>query len=185
LVVDTDTVTVGVWVREETGLEDWVGRWLDTWGHVSWVEGDLLDLGKVVLDVLVENHLTNLAERELLLWPDVGQVEDVNLLVLPEVLSLLWCHSLNHDIPAWVFTVLDGVVEILLVSIWRVLGRVLLSDETSALLGLEVDLSVNPVTLLVDKLHGVTSVSVHLSPVLWNTTVTHEDHDLVNRLWVL
>jgi len=36
LVVDTETVAVGVGVREETGLEDGVGRRLDTRDQVGW-----------------------------------------------------------------------------------------------------------------------------------------------------
>ena len=31
LVVDAKTVAVGVWVGKETGLKDWVSRWLNTW----------------------------------------------------------------------------------------------------------------------------------------------------------
>ena len=47
------------------------------------VESNLLDLGEVVLCVLVEEELSDLAERELLVGPDVGQVEDVDPLLLP------------------------------------------------------------------------------------------------------
>lgn len=185
LVVDTNTVTVGVRVREETRLEDRVGRWLNAWWHVGGVEANLLHLGEVVLGVLVKNELTDLAERELSVWPDVGKIEDVDLLGLPQLLSLLGSHGLDGNIPTWVVAGLNGLVQVLLVSIWRVSSRVLLGDETSSLLGLEVKLAVNPVTGLVDKLEGVSHVTVHLSPVLWDTTVTHEDHNLVDRLRVL
>lgn len=34
LVVDAETVAVGVWVGEETRLKDWVSGWLDAWDHV-------------------------------------------------------------------------------------------------------------------------------------------------------
>ena len=47
------------------------------------VEGYLLDFGEVVLGILIEGELANFAEGELLVWPDVGEVEDVDLLLLP------------------------------------------------------------------------------------------------------
>jgi hypothetical protein len=152
---------------------------------VSRVESNLLNLGKVVLDILIQEELSNLAEGELLLGPDVGQVEDVNLLLLPKVLGLLGSHGLNHDIPSRELAVLNGVVQILLVSVGGIVGRLLLGDETSTLLGLEVNLGVDPLALLVDKLHRVTKVAVHLAPILGDTTVTHKDHDLVDGLGVL
>jgi predicted protein tyrosine phosphatase len=48
-----------------------------------------------------------------------------------------------------------------------------------------VHLTVDPLALLVDKLHCVAGVTVHLAPTVGNTAVTHEDHDLVDRLRVL
>lgn len=50
---------------------------------MCWVEGKLLNLGEVVLDVLVQGKLSDLAEWELLLWPGVSQIEDIDLLCLP------------------------------------------------------------------------------------------------------
>lgn len=185
LVVDTDTVAVSVWVREETRLQHWVGGWLNTWWHVSWVKGDLLDLGEVVLDILVQVELSDLAAWKLLLRPDVSQVKDVDLLLLPQVLGLLRGHGLDFQVPSRVVALLDGVEKIFLVSIGRVAVGLGLRNEASALLGLHVELDVLPVTGLVDQLHGVARVTVHLAPVLWNTTVAHQDHDLVDGLWVL
>ena len=83
LVVHADTVAVRVRVGEEARLEHGVGRGLDAGRHMGRVEGDLLDFGKVILYVFVEEEFADLAQRELLLWPDVGQVEDVDLLLGP------------------------------------------------------------------------------------------------------
>jgi hypothetical protein len=152
---------------------------------VGRVEGNLLDLGKVVLDVFVQEELSDLAERELALGPDVGEIEDVDLLVLPQVLSLLGGHGLDLDVPTGELAVLDGVVQILLMGIRRVVVGVLLSDEACALLRLEVDLGVDPLALLVDKLGGVSVVTVHLAPVLGDTAISHENHNLVDGFGVL
>lgn len=107
-------MSVGVCVGEESRLKDWIGRWLNTWYQVRGVVSNLLDLGEVVDGVLIQSKFTNLLARELALGPDVGQVEDVNLLFLPNFLSLLWCHGLNLNIPLGEFATLDGLVQILL-----------------------------------------------------------------------
>lgn len=185
LVVHTNTVAMGIWVREETALQDRIGRRLNSWRHVCRVESNLLNLCKVVRDILVQEELAHLAEGELLVWPDMRQVENIDLLLLPEVLCLLGSACLHTHIPAREVAVLDGVEQILLVVVGRVVVGLLLGDETSALLGLEVDLCIHPFTLLVHELHRVATVTVHLSPVLRDTTVTHEDHDLMDRLGVL
>lgn len=46
-------------------------------------------------------------------------------------------------------------------------------------------LGIDPVTRLVDELQGVPSVAVHEAVAVGNTTVTHQDEDLVNGLGVL
>ena len=152
---------------------------------MRWVERYLLNLGEIVLCVLIEHKLANFAERELLLRPDVCQVEDVDLLLLPEILSLLCSHCLNLNRPLGIITTLDGLEEILLRIIGTLVGGILLCDELGALLRLHVKLAVYPVSALIDKLDGVAIIAVHEAIAIWNTTVTHEDHDLVDRLWVL
>jgi len=95
LVVDSETMAVGIRVREETRLEDGVGRWLDVWNEVRRRESSLFDLCEVVLRVLVENQSTDGAEWELGVWPDLGEIKDI----VAEFLSLFRSHSLNVDRP--------------------------------------------------------------------------------------
>ena len=95
LVIHAETVAVSVRVREQTGLQDWIRRRLDTRNKVRRREGRLLDLCEVILGVLVEDKLSELAEREVLVGPDLGQVKDV----VTEFLSLLRRHSLlRYDV---------------------------------------------------------------------------------------
>lgn len=54
-----------------------------------------------------------------------------------------------------------------------------------ALVGLPVELDVDPFAVLVDEFEGVAAVAVHVSVPIGNTTVTEEDHDLMDRFWVL
>ena len=185
LVVDTNTMAVSVRVGEEARLEDGIGRRLNAGDHVCRVEGGLFDLGEVVPCILVQLEDTNLTKRELLLWPDVGQVEDVDLLLLPQFFGFFGRHGLPGDGPRRVFLALDGVVQVFLGEVRGVVCGVFLSDELGALVGFHVHLCVNPIARLVDKLHGVPAVAVHEAVTLRNPTVAHQNHDLVNRLGVL
>ena len=75
------------------------------------------------------------------------QVEHVDLLFFPQLLGLLGCHGLNANIPARIVALLDGLVQVLCRLVRRIVRRVLLGDEPSALLGLEVELHINPLAL--------------------------------------
>lgn len=180
LVVYTNAVTVGVWVREQPALQDRIRRGLKSWRQVSWVESNLLNLGKVVDGVLIEGELAHLRERKLLLGPHVREVEDVDLLLLPQLLGLSGCHSLDFDAPLGEITALDGLVQVLGGVVGRLREGVFLCDELGALQGLEVDLIVHPVAVLVDELESVSNVAVHEAVAVGNTAVTHQNHQLVD-----
>ena len=185
MVVGANTMAVGICIREEPGLEHWIGRGLNAWDKVGRAESNLLNFGEVVDGVLVENELTNLATRELLLRPNVCKIENVDLLLLPKLFSLFRGHGLDLNSPFWVVATLDGFVEILLGVVWGIIGRVFLSDVSGSLLRLHVDLSVDPFTVLVDEFHRVAGVAMHETVAIRNATVAHEDHDLMDRLRVL
>lgn len=178
-------MTVGIRVREETGLQDRVGRWLDTRHQVRRVKSNLLNLREVVLGVLVQEELSDLAELELVLGPDVGHVENVNLLLLPQLLGLLRRHGLDADIPTGVVALLNSLIQILGRVVGRVVGRVFLGDESSALLGLKVQLHVHPLALAVHQLVCVANVAVHLAIAIRDTAVAEENQKLVDGLRVL
>lgn len=185
LVVSSHAVAVGIGVAEETGLQDRVGGGLNAWHEMGGGESDLLDFGEVVLCVFVEVEFADFAQGELFLWPDVREVEHVDFLFRPQLFGFQRRHCLHADVPAWVLAVLDGVVEIFLRMVWRMLGRVRLCDEFGALLGLHVHLRVDPVALAVDELERVAAVAVHEAVAVGDTAVTHQHHDLVDRLGVL
>ena len=46
-------------------------------------------------------------------------------------------------------------------------------------------LSVYPITVFINKLQSMSGVTVHESVAVWDTAVTHEDHDLVDGFRVL
>jgi len=184
LVVGADSVPVRVRVREESALQDRVGRGLDTGDEVRRVEGGLLDFGKVVLRVPVEDDLAKLAERVVLVRPDLGEIEDVDVALL----GLLRRHGLNVGLPSREVSLVDGLKQVLGGVVWGgtgELGCLLLGEELDTLLGEEVDLGVDPLALLVGELEGVSRVALHLAVAVGDTTVTEEPHDLVDRLGVV
>lgn len=150
-------------------------------------ESDLLDLGVVVLDILVQCELSDLAERELLLWPDLGQIKDVEA----EFLGFFWGHDLDIDGPRWEFALLDVLKQVLSAVVWVLrckLAGFLVREGLDALVGAEVHLDVveseRSVWLLVVPLVSVAGVAVHMAIRVWCSAVGEEDHDLVDGLLV-
>ena len=99
LVVYSNPMAVSVWVGKEAALENGVCGWLNARWHVRWVECNLLNLREVILCVLIQGEFANLTKRELLMRPNVRQVENIDLLLLPELLGLLGGHGLELDRP--------------------------------------------------------------------------------------
>ena len=115
LVVDTKTMAVGVRIRKETRLQDGINRILEVGNNMrrrkcgleigneqeqlyrSISNTYLLDLGKVVLRILIENKLADGAKREFGVRPNLSQIEDVVF----ELLRLLRCHGLLRRDMRW------------------------------------------------------------------------------------
>lgn len=170
LVVDTQTVAVGIGVGEQARLQDGVGGRLNTWNQVRRRESNLLNLGEVVLDVSVQGELAEWSQRHVLLGPDLGQIEDVPA----ELLSLLRGQDLDVDSPARVLALLNGLEKILGVPV-RVLGShlagLLVGEGLVALVGLEVDLGVDEGTIRLGPLVSVTRVAIHVPVGVGSATV--------------
>lgn len=183
LVVDAQAVTVGVGVREEAGLQNWVGRGLDTRDHVRRGEGSLLDLGEVVLRVLVQGEAAEAAQGHLALRPDLGQVKDVPA----ELLGLLGAQDLDVTGPRWVFAPFNGIKQVLRVPVRVVACQftgLLIGHGLVALVGLTVDLDVVESAVRLDPLVGVAGVAIHVAVRVRSATVAEEMHDLVSGLLV-
>lgn len=74
LVICTETMALGVWIGEQTGLQDRVCRWFDTGNKVRGRESRLFNLSEIVLGILIEDNLPKLTEGEVLMRPDFGEV---------------------------------------------------------------------------------------------------------------
>ena len=72
LVVHTEAVAMGIWIGEETRLQDGIGRWFNAGNHVTGGESDLFDFREVVLGVSVEGEFAKGSQWNLSLWPNLG-----------------------------------------------------------------------------------------------------------------
>ena len=149
------------------------------------VECDLFDLGEVVLNIFVKDEFADLAERELLLRPNVGQVKDVDLLLLPKVLSLLRGHHLNRQGPRRIFSSFNRLVQVLLTVVGRLGRSLVIGKGLVTLVRLHMNLGVHPIAILVDELESMPTVAIHVTESVRDTSIAHEDHDLVNRFRVV
>lgn len=181
VVVASESVSVGIDVREQSSLEHSVSRGLDSGDHVSGSEGDLLDLGEVVVGVSVEDHLSDGDEGVLRVGPDLGDVEDVPLVVGGIGLG----HDLDIEGPGGGLSFRDVLEEVSggIVGIAGLDAVGFLSGEVlDSGVGLEVPLDVEGLVVLVDPSESVGAISVHVSVTVGSSSVREEDGDLVHRL---
>ena len=108
LVVGTKAVALCIGVREETRLQHGVGRRLDAWNEMGGREGDLLDLGKVLIDHSVQDQLAEFLQRHKLLGPDLGGVENVEV----ELMLVSLRDDLNGERPLGRRAIQNSLVEV-------------------------------------------------------------------------
>lgn len=146
---------LGIGIAEQAGLKDRIRGGLHARDEVGRREGGLLDLRKVVLDVPVQRQLSKAPKGDLVVRPDLGQVEDVPL----EVLGLLGSQDLEVGRPARVVALFDRLEEVLGGEIGVLRGQLpgfFAGQRLDPLIGLEVDLDVDEGAIfLLNKLEGV------------------------------
>ena len=181
VVVGAKSVPVGVRVVDEASLEHLVVGGLNTWDHVGGGEGSLLRLGVVVLRVLVEDELADALERIIGVRPDLGDVIDVEAVVL----GVSDGHDLGVPSPRWEVTLGNSVMEvhgsIVLVGL-ALFSSGFGSEGLDTLVRLVVVFHEELLILGVDPLEGVGAVAVHLTIAIGSTAVRHEDGHLVESL---
>lgn len=181
--VDSQPRDLGVEVGEVAALEERVVGEVDAGHDVAGAEGDLLGLGEELVDVAVELQFADDAQRDLVLGPDLGGVEDVEL----EVVLALLGDDLDREVPFRVDLVVDGLHEVLAVEI-RVLARQfhrLVPDErVDAQVGDPVELAEVPFAFLVDEGERVDAEALHHAEGSWDRAVRHHPHEHVGDFGV-
>lgn len=180
VVVATESVSVGIGVREESSLEHLVLGRLNTGDQMRGRESGLLNISEIVFGVSVEDHLSDVDQGIVLVGPDLGDIENVPLVVL----SIFGRHNLNLDTPGGRFArgnvveeVSGGIVTISGLDLVSLLGRQILDSGIS----LEVVFNEELLTLLIDPLESVGAVTIHVSVTIGGTSVREEDGDLMGR----
>ena len=168
--VSTESVSVGIGVREESALEHLVCRWLNTWDNVSGSKGNLLSLSEIVLRVLVEDEFANWDERVILLRDGLSHIENVELVVF----TLLLGDELNVPSPRGEVALSDVVVQVLcgivLVGSCEICS-LFAGEVLDALIGLEVILDVVNFALIVHPLVSVRAVAIQMSETIGGATI--------------
>ena len=181
VVVGAKSVPVGVRVVDEASLEHLVVGGLNTWDHVGWGEGGLLSLGVVVLRVLVEDELADALERIIGVRPDLGDVIDVEAVVL----GVSDGHDLGVPSPSREVTLGNIIMEVHSSPVF--VGLTLFSggfgsEVLDTLIRFVVVFHEELLTLGVDPLEGVGAIAVHVTIAIGSTAVRHEDGHLVESL---
>ena len=182
LVVLSESISVGIWIREKSSLEHLIIGWLNSWNEVRWGESGLLDLGVIVLWVSIQGHLTNFNKWVVTVWPDLGNIEDIKSIVL----GILFWHDLYVPCPRWEVLGGNGVVKIRGGEILILEGHLVefsSSEVLDTLVSFEMVFDKVDISFIVDPLEGVGTISVHESVTIWGSSVREQDCDLVKSLW--
>lgn len=180
VVVSTESVSVGIRVREQTALEHLVQRGFHTRHQVRGREGSLLSFSEVVFGVSVQDQLTDGNQGVVTMGPDLGNVENVPLVLV----TIVNGHGLDVEGPRSATTLSDVLEEIFsgVVGVGGLEGISFTSGEVlDTRIGLEVELDPVSFTLFIDPLEGVGGVTVHSSETIRSTSVGHQDSNLVSR----
>lgn len=178
-VVGSKTMEMSIGVTEDSSLEHLVWGEFDTRNDVGRSEGGLFDFGKVVDWVSVQNDLSHGDQRELAMRPDLGDIERIPF----ELICLFLSHDLNVEGPFRelalfdsVVQISDGVIRISCGQLESLLGR----EVLDLLVGLGMEFAPEMLSILVDKLEGVGSISVHVTVSIRSSSIAEQEHDLVD-----
>ena len=170
VVVGAESVTMGVWVGEESSLEHFVEGGLHAGYHVRGGEGDLFDFGEEVLWITIEDDTADGDEWVVAVWPNFGHVINVDSVFL----GVFNGHDLDLEIPRGVVAFFDSLKEVTS-GVFGVLclhGISLISGVVfDSLISFEVHFDVEAFTGLVVPPEGVGGVPVHFSITIGSATV--------------
>lgn len=182
VIVGANTMSVCVWIVQETALEHLVHGWLDAGNEVRGSEGDLLCLGMEVLRIAVQDEFADWSQGVVGMGPDLRHIVDIVLVSL----SISEWHNLDLPVPRGSAAIKERFVQVSgreVLVLHGYLGCLLVREVLDALARLEVVLNQESLTLGVDPLECVRRVAVHVSVADGSATVGEQDHDLVLALW--
>jgi len=180
LIVNTESVSVGIGIGEKSSLEHLIGGGLNAGNHMDGGEGRLFDFSEIVVGVSVQNHLTDFNQGIVTVGPNLGDIKDVPLILG----SISFGHKLNLQSPGSGLSrgnvlkqISGGVITISGSELSGFRGSEVLDTRVSH----EVELDPESFALVVDPLESVRAKTVHVSVTIRGTSVGEEDGDLMGR----
>lgn len=136
----------------------------------------------IVLWVSIQGHFTNFDKWVVTVWPDLGNIEDIESVVL----SILFWHNLYVPCPRWEVLGSNGIVKIRGGEILILEGHLVLlssSEVLDTLVSFEMVFDKVDISLFVNPLEGMGTISIHESVTIWGSSVREQYCDLVKSLW--
>lgn len=174
-------VALGIPIGEEAPLQHLVRGKAYAGHHACGVEGRLFHFCEVVFRIAVELKHADGDEGIVRMWPDFCEVKGVE----GKLRSLFIRHDLNGQLPARIVTALDGLEEVCAgtVPVLRDdFGRFFVCEVADSLLANPVELDPHALVLFIIEGEGVAAEPVHVAEAVRDTTVTHDDGNLVEGL---
>ena len=180
VMIDSQTVTLGITVGEKPALQHLIRRETDTRHDIGRIESRLFNIGKIVFRIAVKFQDTYLNQGIILVIPDLGQVKGI----VRHFGGIFFRHDLEIHRPAGIITFLDAFIQVTLMA-FAVFGYYcfgfFISQVLDALLCFQVELDPEPLVLGIDEAEGMAAESMHMAVRIRNTAVTHDDGHLVQR----
>ena len=180
LQVDTEPITLGIAIGEETALQHLVGRETDAIDGVDGIESRLLHLCKIVFGIAVQLQDAYIVQGEVSMRPHLRQVKGIDAVMV----GLLLGHQLHLEKPTGIIATLDALVEVALVRLTVFSNdglSLLIGQALNALQGAQVELHPGAYIVAIDKTVGMASESVHVAVRTGNAARTHGDGHLMQR----
>jgi hypothetical protein len=163
-------------------LEHLIHGWFNSWYHVSWCKGNLLNLSMIVLRIFVQGHLSNRDQGVVRLRPDLSDVK----YIVPVFCFVSFWHDLDMHSPRRMVSFGNVVKEILgsIIFLGACHLTCLFSQEVlDSLVGLEMILHIEGFSFSVDPFVSMRTVSIHMSITIRGASVSKQNGDLVQRFW--
>jgi len=142
---------------------------------------NLLSLCKKLIDVTVELHLTDIADWEDILRPDLGSIEDVEVKL---ILAGLWA-DLDTEFPGWISALLNCVPEVAAMEVGVVsceLQSFIPDQRVHAEGWSPVELHERADAFGIGKGESVDTKALHHTERARDSSIAHRPHEHMGRL---
>ena len=158
--VGPDALDLGINIGKKTTLEEWVVGEINSGNDVARMKGDLLGLGKEIVRIAVEYHLSNALDGNQLFRNELGGVQKVEI----EFVFVPFLDDLNAEFPFWKIAAFNCLPEVASVEIGVFSGDFLgfIPDEgVNSLARFPMEFDEAGLTQRVDEAERVDSESLH------------------------